>query len=202
MTEYYEFASDGNGYEVYNEFLAIKQHFTVDNYDYFKYKGKVRGTIDSFKTKRDKYYYVKLYNTFDYKNIILANIVTNPKVWIGELLDENIGLENYRNWKARIDKLSYTLKSELSKLDPDFQKNFKIENGNTPIIVKLFLQRTISLETFSILIDITNTYEYLTKNISDTIVALPAIKKAKKYVPFLSYDKNKIEKMISDYYCI
>ena len=30
------------GFEVYKMYLALKQHFTKQDYDYFKYRGKVR----------------------------------------------------------------------------------------------------------------------------------------------------------------
>ena len=42
------------GFAAYVTFLAIKQHFTVDSYDFFKYNGKVNAKYDSFVTKNDK----------------------------------------------------------------------------------------------------------------------------------------------------
>lgn len=190
--------NDSKGYEVYNKFLALKQHFTLDKYDYFKYKGKVRGTFDSFKTRRDRYYYNKLYDVMDYEDIIIANMVKNPKVWIGELLDDNTGLQVYREWKNRTDGLTYHFKNDLKHLNENFQENFRVINRQAPLVVKLALQKKISLETLSILLDITNTYDYIMDNIDDVIIALPMVKKAKKYLPFLKYDKKNIRDAISD----
>ena len=36
------------GFEVYKTYLALKQHFTKQEYDYFKYNGKVRANENSF----------------------------------------------------------------------------------------------------------------------------------------------------------
>ena len=189
--------NDSKGYVVYSKFLALKQHFTLDKYDYFKYKGKVRGTFDSFKTRRDKYYFNKLHDIMDYEDIIVANMIHNPKVWIGELLDENTGIQIYREWKKRTDGLTYLLSNDLKKLnDENFMDNFRVVNKQPPHIVKLALQKKISFETLSILLDVTNTYDYIMENVDDIIIAVPFVKKAKKYLPFLKYDKNKVHEAI------
>ena len=189
--------NDSKGYTVYSKFLALKQHFTLDKYDYFKYKGKVRGTFDSFKTRRDKYYFNKLHEVLYYEDIIVANMIKNPKVWIGELLDDNTGIQVYREWKKRVDGLTYLLTNELKKLDQEnFIENFRVVGKQPPNIVKLALQKKISLETLAILIDVTNTYEYMVENMDDIIIAVPLVKKAKKYLPFIKYDKNKVHEAI------
>jgi hypothetical protein len=36
------------GYEVYKMYLALKQHFTKESYDYHTYNGKVRASEQSF----------------------------------------------------------------------------------------------------------------------------------------------------------
>jgi len=42
-------------FESYTTFLALKNHFTTDNYDYIKYNGKVGAKPSSFDTRKDKY---------------------------------------------------------------------------------------------------------------------------------------------------
>ena len=48
------------GFEVYKMYLALKQHFTKQDYDYFKYRGKVRANEKSFEQRRDRYFFKKL----------------------------------------------------------------------------------------------------------------------------------------------
>ena len=45
------------GFEVYKMYLALKQHFTKSDYDYFKYEGKVRANENSFEQRRDRYFF-------------------------------------------------------------------------------------------------------------------------------------------------
>ncbi len=40
-------------FESYKTFLAVKSHFTTDNYDYVKYNGKVTASASSFETRKD-----------------------------------------------------------------------------------------------------------------------------------------------------
>jgi hypothetical protein len=48
-----------SAFEVYKDYLALKNHFSNKNYDYFKYKGKVRTSIDSFNKRKDKIFFEK-----------------------------------------------------------------------------------------------------------------------------------------------
>ena len=44
------------GFEVYKMYLALKQHFTKEKYDYHKYRGKVRASEDAFEQRHDRYF--------------------------------------------------------------------------------------------------------------------------------------------------
>ena len=47
-------------FEAYKLYTAIKNHFTTESYDYFKYNGKVRASEHTFETRKDKYMFYKL----------------------------------------------------------------------------------------------------------------------------------------------
>ena len=53
------------GYEAYKEYLALKNHFTLDNYDYIKYNGRVSASESSFLKRKDKFFFTKLGKKFD-----------------------------------------------------------------------------------------------------------------------------------------
>ena len=44
------------GFDCYRTYLAFKNHFTKDNFDYFKYGGKTNATTTSFNKRKDKYF--------------------------------------------------------------------------------------------------------------------------------------------------
>ena len=44
-------------FEVYQNYLSLKSHFTNPKYDYFKYNKKVRATITSFNRRKDRYFF-------------------------------------------------------------------------------------------------------------------------------------------------
>ena len=48
------------GFDCYRTYLAFKNHFTKDNFDYFKYGGKTNATTTSFNKRKDKYFFEKM----------------------------------------------------------------------------------------------------------------------------------------------
>ncbi len=58
------------GFEVYKMYLALKQHFTKDSYDYVKYRGKVTASENSFKERSDRYFFKKLATKYDGSKIL------------------------------------------------------------------------------------------------------------------------------------
>lgn len=184
-------------FEAYIKYLALKRHFTNDSYDFFKYNGKVKASFDTFRTRNDAYFFTKLSKRDDYKDLILANILIKPEIWVRELLDEESN-QRYLEWKKRIDALSYIFKSELSQLDDDYQQNFVSRDGQHPLVMVLYSQRKISLETFTILAHAANIFSYWNEKIVDKIIARDIIRLSMKYHPFMDYDRKKFKGMIRE----
>ncbi|NDG31210.1 hypothetical protein EB118_14210, partial [bacterium] len=61
--------------EAYRIYLALKHHFTLDNYDYFKYNKKTKVTLDSFLKRKDRIFFAKLGNRKDkyLEDFLVAN---------------------------------------------------------------------------------------------------------------------------------
>lgn len=187
---------DANGFKAYQKYIALKNHFALDNYDYFKYNGKVKVTFDSFKNRKDKYHFNKLSTYADYDEIILANILKDNKAWIMNIVDRD-GLQKYREWKKIQNSLTRSFKEDLLKLDMEsFEKNFEVKGNQPPIIVKMALRSKINLETFSILQNLTGLSGFWREKVGDPILTPKLVKKAEKYHPFIEYDKKKIIEMI------
>ena len=191
--------STQDAFDVYICYLALKRHFS-SNYDYFKYNGKVNARIDAFENRKDKFFFFKLAKRKDYKDFLLANMVNNPDVWIGDLVDSETANEVFMEWSKRQQSLGYVFGNELDELNEDFNANFVVEDGQYPRILSLFNMKRISIETLVILSDLTGCFKYWDKAINDTIV-YPSINNiVNKYGPFLNYDKVKMRKICLDKY--
>lgn len=188
-----------SGFETYIKYLALKKHFTSDGYDYHKYNGKVRASIETFRTRNDAYSFTKLSKKDNVIDFMLANFINNPNIWVRQLLDYEA--ENrYLEWRKKIESLTYTFKSELKNLNEDWTANFVSRDGQHPYIMTQYSQKKISLETFVILTHAANIFEYWSEKIVDKIISRDIIRLSRKYKPFLLYDERKFKDIIRDHF--
>jgi hypothetical protein len=92
----------------------------------------------------------------------------------------------------------YLFKEELSKLNENFDVNFKAEDRTHPYVLKLFLRKEISLETLVILVDLVRCASYWSKKFVYDPIVEDILNKMMKYRPFLEYDKEKAKKIVLD----
>lgn len=188
--------STKDAFNLYVYFLALKRHFT-SNYDFIKYNGKTRANAMSFENRKDKFYFYRLSRMPEAKEYIFANILENPEVWVGELLEDKArGV--YESWLKVQESLSYTFRNDLGKLDYD-DPNKDIEtSGEHPNLLKLYMQGHFHIESLIILDDMMKIFSYWNKNIRDTILWPDINKKCQNYRPFLHYEKSKMRKIVLD----
>jgi T4 gene Gp59 loader of gp41 DNA helicase len=184
-------------FNFYVKYLALKQHFTTDGYDYHKYRGKIKASFDTFRTRNDVFFFHKLANKDDPENLLLANMVVKPNAFIREIVEQD-GEDRYFEWKKKTDSLSKVFKEDLNKLEDDYQQNFVSNNGQHPHVMGLYVQRKITLESFTILTNLSNIFPYWDKEIVDKIVARDIIRLSKKYRPFLNIDEKKFKSIIRE----
>ena len=72
-------------FAVYQDYVALKNHFSKPNYDYFKYNGKTGLKKESFDSRKDKIYFEKVAKRQDYHDFLVANLCQNHKLWIKDL---------------------------------------------------------------------------------------------------------------------
>jgi len=194
-----------NGYEVYKTYLAIKLHFTTDDYDFNKYQGKVNAKLDSFTKRKDKYFFHKLSTRFNDTEIVhyfVSNFLDNKNKWIGDVV-RNKGDEVYLNYKKRIDSITYTFENDMATLLNNFTKDefeniFKINKGQHPILLKEYLGARISLETMTILDKLLNYVKQFDKNIEEKFVWPEVSRRIKKYRSFLLFNETKMKTILKD----
>ena len=188
-------------FDTYKTYLALKNHFTKDSYDYHKYQGKSRASLQSFYNRKDRYWFEKLSRQKEDKEIIdffVSNFVscTDPQtVWIGEIIKE--GETRYKSWQKRIQSLSYMFKEESQQVfENKFEKLFDCSRGH-PLILKMFLNGKISLETLVIYDRIFLFSNNFNKKLKDPVWEIVSLK-IKKYSPFLHIDVFHYKKILKE----
>ena len=186
-----------DAFDIYTMYLALKQHFTTESYDYFKYHGRVKANKESFLRRRDRYFFHKISKKKDPLHFLLANFVEKGDFYIGDNPDDEI----YLKWKGNQEKLTYTFKNDIDQLESPFYDNFKTD-GQHPLVLQLFYQKKISKETLIIINDIfrNEIFDYWNEVISDPVVWPQTYKLLTKYKPFLSYDKKKLFSELVDFF--
>lgn len=190
-------------FEVYKTYLALKNHFTKDSYDYFKYCGKSRASLDSFHKRKDRYFFERMsrQKTDDeIKAYFVANFVESSdsqNLWIGEIIRN--GETVYTDWLKKIQSLSYLFKteSEVFIRKDNFETLFDCKNGQHPDLLKKYLQKAVSLETLVILDAILNYSSKFDKKLSDPVWETVGLK-IKKYKPFLNIDEFKCKNILKE----
>jgi hypothetical protein len=122
-------------FDAYRQYLALKNHFTKDSYDYHKYCGKSRATVQSFYKRKDRMWFEKVSRQKTDQEVIdffVANFVScsDPEtLWIGDMIKE--GDSRYKNWQKKIQSLSYLFKEESEYLfeENKFEEVFKCSRG-------------------------------------------------------------------------
>ena len=141
------------GYEAFSIYHVLKLHFTT-SYDYFKYNGKCNISIETFEKRKDKYYFYKLsrkYQSNDYKEFVISNLLNDADIWAGNLLaDEAIDIHMDR--MKRLQSLSYVFKNDCQELSAHGRINDLLKVcSDYPTLFVLCRQRTICDETVIIL---------------------------------------------------
>lgn len=185
-------------FDAYRLYVSLKNHFSKSSYDYTKYNGKTNLKIDTFEKRKDKVFFQKLAKHPDLEKFLIANFVLNSKYWVRDLAYSNETESNYKNWLKKQQSISYIFKNDLNKLESNFDSNFKIKNNEHPEIIKLYLSNEITLETFCILIKMTECETYFDKKLDYDPVWIELKMKVNKYFPFIDYDQDKFRKICLD----
>jgi hypothetical protein len=190
-----------SGYTACCLYRALKLHFTTD-YDFNKYKGKVKYTPAQFDKNSHKYVYEKLAKKFsdeDLKKFFIANFLQNENVWVQDLLSQE-AYENFVRFNTKCQSLSYVFEGELISIfgEENHKLLFKSNSDDLPLLLTKLLRNEVSPETILIMNEFLHFLPKWEENIKDEFV-WPKVKlKLFKYRSFLEYDKSKFKKTFID----
>lgn len=180
------FPEQEQAFLAYKQYLALKQHFTAESYDYFKYNGVVRATESSFMKRKDKPMFFRLSRHPDIQGLIVANFVDHKypsKVWVADIVSEE-GKRIYERWLDRQKRLPEVLDRDYALLRDDFRSNFIAEGGSCHLI-RLLLQRAISPESAALLIAASGATKLLDEQLEANLRWPDLRSLLRKYLPFI-----------------
>ena len=188
--------------DAYKCYLAMKNHFTKDNYDYLKYHGKTRATQQAFYKRKDRFWFEKFARQKSDKEVeefFVANFTScsDPEsLWIGEMIKE--GEVRYQDWQKKVQSLSYIFKEESEKLFADNKVDdaFNCNKGH-PIVLKKFLGGNLSLESLVIYDIIFGYTKNFDKKLKDPVWETVS-RRVRKYSPFLNIDVSRYKNILKE----
>jgi hypothetical protein len=182
------------GYEAFGLFQSLKLHFTTDSYDFFKYNGKSKISVESFENRKDKYHFYKLSRRLTNRDelimFIVANLLNDDNLWIGNLLGEE-SETIYRERQKVLQSCSYIFENDCRKVFDGLDNPNSIlqsESGDYPVLLTKSMRKEIQIETICILNQILKFVPSWNKKITDTIIWPNYSRKIVKYTAFLPKD--------------
>lgn len=185
-------------FESFKLYNALKLHFESDSYDAFKYNFKTNVKATSFLKRKDKYFFAKVAR--QYEKDMMGYYVSNFKngvSYVGDMIN-TYGEHNYLEHKRiqesihRVFSVDINIMSEQGELD----KLLTSEDGQYPLIVQLWMQEDISIESVCILNSILGFIPRESDKISDTIMWPDIKRKIEKYSPFVNFDVDKCKNLL------
>ena len=189
-------------FDAYRCYLSLKNHFTKDHYDYHKYRGKTRATVQAFYKRKDRFWFEKFARSKNDKEVeefFVSNFIysTDPAtMWIGEMIKEGDG--RYTEWKKKVQSLSYIFKEETESVFDNRKVDdvFNCSKGHPPIL-KSYLGGSTSLETMVICDIIFGYGKDFDKRLNDPVWETVS-RKIKKYTPFLNINVSRYKKILKE----
>ena len=189
--------------DVYKTYLAFKNHFTKKSYNYFKYGGKSKASVQAYNKRKDRYFFERMSrkkSDEEIKDYFLANFVEcdDPdRLWIGEIISS--GEDNLKSWMKRSQTMSYMFKTEVEVFvnKENFQQLFTIKGQSHPEVLKKYLQGALSIETMVILDIILGYVKNFDKKLEDPVWETVSLK-IKKYKPFLNINVQKYKSILKE----
>ena len=184
--------------DVYLTYCAMKAHFGTGGYDFSKYDGKSKVSRESFWKRNDRIFFVKLsrkYNDTEIKEYLLANFVKDEKGWVGGFNERN-----FKEWKNKMQRLTYIFEQEVTPLLSDFKtdgkKLFTVPKGSHPKLLKEYLGKRVSAETMVILDKIMDYSSKWDIQMEDDMIWSKVKTLLNNYKKLLTFDKKECKMIL------
>lgn len=196
-----------DGFKAYKYYIAIKLHFSKDNFDVFKNRGAVKGTREAFNVRNDRYIFEKLARKYPVDKDIIQYFVANFAYGSDSVVYSQDDAEsNLIEWTRRKESITKIFSDDCStilmdaykkKLKESSVKNFTF--NQYPSILTLYLGKQISLETLRIIDDFEPVIETWKSNSSMILLWENEIRRVDKSRGFVKYDSQKVQSIYQSF---
>ncbi len=180
-------------FKCYKLYVALKRHFNDDNYDFFKYKGKLKLNESSFEKRRDRMLFHAVSNTKDPLRLIISSIINDPNVYINDLLTEEAS-QRYTKYVKYQESFEYSFREELKRYNR-LDEVIKVVDQQYPVIVQDYINKEISIDTISVVDKVIRGCEYWSTLLNDPLWE-DINKQLVKYRPFVDVNTTKYKSVI------
>jgi hypothetical protein len=185
------------GMKAYQEYVALRLHFTQDSYDYFKYQGKVKPIKGStFEARNDVFHFRRLERRYkdDLTGFYVANMTQGVR-FIREMVTVEAE-KRYVDWKRHMESITYRFKQDMQNVAESCSDVAKAwsTNGDHPEVLRLYLGGKLSIESLILSDRVLKFQDRWDTRITDTIIWPDVSRLMKKYGPFVTADNDTIKK--------
>lgn len=188
-------------YITFRVFQAIKLHLTTMHFDFNKTIGMATVKPETFILRNDQVYFHRLaskYSITEVRDFILANLLVDTSLWIGDLASY-IGEDNYRRWLKTKQSLTYVFENDIIDLINSVDNPndmLVVHEGRFPILLVEAMGSRIALETMVILQYFMNFFPMWNNKIDDDIIWPQYYMKCTKYLPLMRFDEIKCRQIL------
>jgi len=179
-----------DGFRAYKYYMAIKLHFTDPKFDVFVNRGRVKGSLQTFQTRSDRYLFEKLARQFPQDKECIQYFAANFMYGNRNVIYEaDEAMDNYKEFIRRKQSITRVFIDDLDTVIKEHAQ-YDFSRNQIPDVIQLFLAGKVTLETLSILNTLDNFVAVMKQNehlnllLSDTIML---IEKSKGFVKYDSY---------------
>lgn len=192
------------GFKAYKTYLALRNHFKNESYDYIKYNGVVNVKEETFKYRKDRWKFAKVEDTYRENTFrfLLANFIADTGFYIGQAMQPKHRTV-FEDWVSYCDSSSYRFNEDVGTIleycderNVTFLSLFQCEEMEHPRIYQMYLQDHIHFITFCILCETSGLYTRMDQVLKYDPVWSNDSMKVKKTIPFIEIKKEHKQKII------
>ena len=192
-----------SGFTAFNFYRAVKLHFTTDKYNMLDQLGRVKGSEETFNKSRHKsffeYFSTKFETRDELMDYLIANFAyRNKKDFI--YTERGVGFALRDTWLERKANIIKVFQEDIQKILRKHEeakgsaKIFTNLDTGLPILLVLFFEGEISIETLRIIEDIHPYLHHWEKDEEIKDGCKKEIRIIKKLAKLVKYDSKEIGK--------
>jgi len=172
-----------SGYEAYILYLALQKHFSSD-YDFFKYNGKVKASVQAYEGRQDIFAFEKLVKIIDVKedlmDFFVSHFLEDSKMYIRSMQKGTMD-----KWRAHLRQMPTQFKEDMYAIKRAGPAECMAVKNDIPLIHKKVIDGEIKMESVVLLNQLWPLVDKHEKEVDVPFVWPDYIKKIRNYSPFV-----------------